>query len=241
MEIRVRLKEEVGGGKRTICLFHQNPVLAKRVGFVIRKEIRCPKKSVKLAELIGVILGDGGLPGNHQLKISFNSKTDQEYSSYLVGLLKHLFSINCYVHPRKNCNGSDIVVSSSNLVEFLLKRGLVAGNKVRNQVAVPGWIHERLSYEIACLRGLMDTDGGVYLHKYNSNGKAYEYLKLCFANCSKPLLYFVVTILTKLNYNAYLQGSHVSIYSTSGVKRYFKEIGSNNQKHINRFKKFYNN
>jgi DNA-binding XRE family transcriptional regulator len=68
------------GGKKTIRLFHRDEKLARKSGFIIRKEIRYPVRCVELAELIGVILGDGALPGNHQLVISFNSKTDKEYS-----------------------------------------------------------------------------------------------------------------------------------------------------------------
>jgi len=76
------------GGRRTISLFHNDPVFAKKSGFIIRKEIRYPKRSVRLAELIGIMLGDGGLPGKHQLTISFNNKTDKRYSVYLKSLFK---------------------------------------------------------------------------------------------------------------------------------------------------------
>ena len=226
------------GGKKTIHLFHQDRDLAKRVGFTIRKEIKHPARCVELAELIGVILGDGGLSGNHQLVISFNSKTDKEYSVFLGKILIKLFSIEYHVHSRKNCNGADIVVSSSNLVDFLLKQGLVAGNKVENQVDIPHWIYDKVEYQKACIRGLIDTDGSFYRHRYNSNGKNYNYLKLCFTSCSGPLLNSVLRILKKLNFEAYVHGVQVFIYSRSGIKKYFEEIGSHNPKHSNKIRKF---
>lgn len=226
------------GGKRSIELFHQNPDFARKAGFIIRKEIKYPLRCAELAELIGIILGDGGMSGNHQLTISFNSKTDKEYSVFLGKILRDLFSIDYHIHTRKDCNGADIVVSSSNLIEFLLKQGLAAGNKVENQVDIPSWIYEKIEYQKACLRGLVDTDGSFYRHRYNSNGKNYKYLKLCFTNCSKPLLNFVMRILKKLNFKAYLQGDHVSIYSRTGIQKYFKDIGSHNPKHINKISKF---
>lgn len=226
------------GGRRSIELFHQNPDFAKRAGFIIRKEIKYPARCVELAELIGVILGDGGLSGNHQLTISFNSKTDKRYSVFLGKILKRLFSINHHIHPRKNCNGADIVLNSSNLIDFLLRQGLVAGNKVKNQVDIPDWIYEKLEYQKACLRGLIDTDGSFYRHRYNSNGKDYKYLKLCFASRSKPLLYSALRILKKLNFEPYLHGDQVFIYSRQGIKKYFEEIGSHNPKHLNKIRKF---
>jgi len=228
------------GGRKTVNLFRQNPSLARKVGFIIRKEIKYPDRSVELAELIGVILGDGGLPGNHQITITFNNKTDREYSLYLRGLLKKLFSIDYYIRYRKDNNGADIVISSSNLIDFLLKQGLTTGNKVTNQVDIPDWVHKKLEYQKACLRGLVDTDGSFYHHKYNSNGRQYKYLKLCFTNCSRPLLNSVFRIFKKLHFKAYLQGNHVSIYSIPEIRRYFEEIGTHNPKHFNKFKNFCN-
>jgi hypothetical protein len=222
------------GGSRTVRLFQDNPRLARKCGFIIRKKINYPKKSSQLAEFVGIILGDGCLPGNHQLTITFNRITDYGYSKYVCALIKRLFSVNFYIRDRKDSNGADIVVSSSNLVDFLLKQGLIFGNKVKNQVDIPKWIKEKMEYRLACLRGLMDTDGGLYLHKYTSNGKIYNYFKLCFTNCSKPLLNFVFTSLKRLNYKAYKKANCVVIYAIDEVRRYFEEIGSHNQKNLNK-------
>ena len=226
------------GGKSTIRLFHQNPTLANKLGFIIRKEIRYPVLCVELAELIGIILGDGGLPGNHQLTISFNRKTDRDYSLYIGRILKRLFSIDYHIYNRKDSNGAEIVVSSSNLIAFLMEQGLIVGNKVKNQIDIPEWINEKVEYQKACLRGLIDTDGSFYSHRYNSNGRNYDYLKLCFASRSKPLLNSVLRVLKKLNFDVYLHGVQLYIYSRSGIKKYYKEIGSHNPKHLNKLKSF---
>jgi hypothetical protein len=207
------------GGRNTIRFFHSHPTLAKKLGFIIRKEIKYPSRGNELAELIGIILGDGGLPGNHQISITFNRKTDLKYSEFITSILKRLFGVDYHVRKRKDSKGADIIVSSSNLVNFLIKQGLVRGNKVKNQITVPRWICKNQTYKIACLRGLMDTDGGLYLHRYKVNGKTYKYLKLSFANRSKPVLNFMLDVLRDLNYKAYLNGDSVSIYSSAGVKK----------------------
>ena len=150
-----------------------------------------------------------------------------------------MFSIDCYIGKRKKGNGADVIISSSNLIDFLLAQGIVIGNKVKNQVGVPAWIQEKLEYRVACLRGLMDTDGGVYDHRYRVRGKEYGYLKLCFTNCSKPLLDFALDTLFLLGIKAYLSGPHVSVYSKAGVKKYFGKVGSNNSKHLDRFKEHF--
>ncbi len=229
------------GGRNTTILFRRNPLLAKKKGFIIRKEIKYPGKSLPLAEFIGIMLGDGGLPGSHQIKISFNHKTDNEYASYVCKLIRSLFLINYHIHKRRKSNGADIVINSSNLVDFLLRQGLKAGHKVRNQIGVPAWINEKLEYQKVCLRGLMDTDGGLYLHSYKSNGRIYTYLKLGFTNCSRPLLKFVFNVLKKLNYRSCLSGNNLSICSEAQVKKYFVEIGTANPKHLNKFKNYFVN
>jgi len=229
------------GGKKTIAIFHNNPSFAKKVGFILRKEIKYPDESLELAEFIGVMLGDGGLSGNHQITISFNNKTDREYAKHICKIIRQLFLIDYHIHKRRKSNGSDIVLNSSNLVDFLISRGLKVGNKVKNQVKVPRWISRNPLYEIACLRGLIDTDGGLYYHKYNVRGKTYTYLKLGFGNRSKPLLEFVFRVLKGLGYKVSLSGDNLSISSESEVKRYFAEIGSSNPKHINKFRDFFGN
>ncbi|MEW6008152.1 MAG: LAGLIDADG family homing endonuclease [Candidatus Omnitrophota bacterium] len=229
------------GGKKTTSLFRLNPSYAKAVGFTLRKEIKYPKKSKELAEFMGIMLGDGGLPGNHQLTITFNYRTDREYARYICDILKRLFSVNYFLRKRRKNNGADIVVSSSNLVDFLSEQGLTKGNKIRNQIDVPHWIKRRLEFQIACLRGLMDTDGSIYLHKYCISGRNYQYPKICFTNNSKPLLHFVFGMLKRLNFRPCLSGNNVSIYSKFEVRRYFKEIGTHNLKHKNKFKNYFYN
>ena len=223
------------GGKRTVEIFHKNPADAK--GFVLRKSIVYPLRSKELAEFIGIMLGDGGLPGTHQITITLNRKTDREYFNFIVALLKKLFSVDCSVRYRKKGLGIDIVVSSTSLVDFLVESGLTTGSKVRNQASVPDWIDAEQDYRISCLRGLMDTDGGLYRHQYLVAGKKYEYLKLCFTNYSRPLLKFVHRTLEILGVKASLKSNHVSVYSKESVKRYFEIVGSSNPKHLDKFRR----
>jgi len=229
------------GGKKTTTSFQLNPDLAKSVGFIVRKDIAYPGRSAQLAEFMGILLGDGGLPGNHQVTITFNRNTDNEYAEYICTILKSLFSVGYGIRKRKDSKGADIVVSSSNLVDFLVKQGFITGNKVKNQIGLPSWILEKREYRLACLRGLIDTDGSLYLHRYKSDGKVYQYVKLCFTNRSVPLLDFVFKTLKELNYKVYLHGNNVLIYSTFEVKRYLAEIGTHNSKHANRFKRYFVN
>jgi hypothetical protein len=179
-----------------------------------------------------IMLGDGCLPGNYQINIAFLAKDVKEYTVYFGRLIKTLFSVKSHIYWQKNTNGAEMVMGGSNLVDFLVEQGLEKGNKVKQQVGVPEWIYANSEYRVAYLRGLMDTDGGAYRHKYFVNGKLYEYRKLAFTNYSRPLLFFVYSTLLVLGYRARTQDNHVFLYSAPETKRYFKEVGTHNPKNL---------
>lgn len=186
-----------------------------------------------LAEYIGILLGDGGLtPG--QVFITLNYIADREYISYVMSLCKRLFKVTPGCYKRKESNAYVIYLCGIDLINFLVNIGLKTGNKVKNQVGVPSWIKLNNDFKIACLRGLMDTDGGIFTHNYNVNGKLYKYRKICFSNRSLPLLFFVKDTLEELGLTPKLankiETKHVWLYNNNEVKEYLKLVGTHNSR-----------
>ena len=70
-----------------------------------------------------------------------SSKTFASYTN------ENVFVLDCY---------------SSELVKFLTADGLAIGNKIKNKAALPGWISQKDDFIFGALRGLFDTDGGIY-------------------------------------------------------------------------------
>ena len=95
-----------------------------------RKPIKIPKDSEELAELLGIVFGDGGINNKWQLVISLNSNLDKEYSQYIFSLIKKLFNISAIIRKRPNQNTLVVVASSISLVEFLVSKGAARGNKL---------------------------------------------------------------------------------------------------------------
>ena len=133
-----------------------------------------PKYSKDLAEFVGIILGDGGI-SDRQVTVTLHRITDKEYSKFVRDLIKKLFGIKAGEYCSKNGLADNIVISRTELVNFLEKIGLVRGNKIKHQVDIPQWIKKNKNFQIACVRGLMDTDGCVVIHKYKSKNKKYCY------------------------------------------------------------------
>lgn len=228
------------GGTTTQNKFKKDPTYAKKIGFILRKNIKCPDKSPLLAEFIGMMIGDGGIRNNYQITISFNGEKDRDYAIYIQRMVKNLFGISSTEYIRKQKGAADIVVTSRNLVEFLEKTGIKKGNKVLNQINIPNWVFECEEYQSASLRGLFDTDGCVYQHNYTVRGKKYSYAKMCFRNYSLPVLLSLKKILENLGFHPTIDRRQKSVYlhSFSEVNKYFLEIGTSNPRYYNRYNKF---
>ena len=207
----------------------ENPEHYKKLGCLVRKEFKYPKYSDKLAEFVGIVLGDGSI-SNYQIKITLNYKDDSEYAIYVKDLIGDLFGEFPTTMQREDAGCIDLMITGINLVEYCLSIGLLRGNKVTNQVDVPKWIKKKREYYLSCMRGLFDTDGCVYFHKHWSNGIRYRNLGFCFTNCSRPLLNFFYHGLCELSCQAYLKEKNVFMYSLEEIERFFKEVGPRNWK-----------
>ncbi len=211
--------------------FKKHPIINKTL------PIKKPRKSEELAEFTGIVMGDGGI-SKYQLTITLSFKDDKEYIKFVVKLIKKLFGVNPNVYRREKDSVDNIVVSRTKLIKFCVEKlGLKIGNKVKQQIDIPDWIKRNRNFRIACVRGLVDTDGSVFTHTYTSNGKLYSYKKLAFTNHSKPLILSVYKIIKGLGLNARLaqKESEVRIDSIKDMKRYFQIISSHNPKHLRRY------
>jgi len=229
------------GGLNSSRRFSLNPEWAKEKGFVIRKQIKCPDKTSLLAEFIGMMIGDGGVRNKYQITISYNWKEDHAYAVYIQKIVKNLFGISSIKYIREKLGSADVIVTSKNLIEFLESKGIKKGNKVVNQINIPDWIFESKKYQIACLRGLFDTDGSIYQHNYTVNRKKYRYIKMCFSNCSLPVLASIKRMLENLNFHPIIDKRQQGAYLNRPfeVDRYFLEAGTNNPRYYSRYKKFF--
>lgn len=202
----------------------------------VSKPIKIPKYSEKLAEFVGIILGDGGI-SKYQVAVTLNALDDREYGDFVVRIVKHLFGVKPSIHKKRGCNANNIVVSRRELVKFCSEKlGLKIGNKVKQQVDIPQWIIKDKKFKAACLRGLVDTDGSVFTHSYRAGGKVYSYKKISFTNLSQPLRMSVYDIMKEMGLNPRLaQNKDVRLDSQEDVKKYFWLVSSNNPKHLKRY------
>jgi len=202
----------------------------------IARLIKKPHFSKELAEFVGIIIGDGGITKN-QVTITLNSKDDKEYIKFVIALIKKLFNVHIGTHYRKKYQVVNLNISRSELVRFCTERlGLKCGNKIKQQVDIPDWIKRNNLYSIACTRGLIDTDGCIFNHRYKVNSKFYNYKKLVFTSYSGPLRQSVFNIFKNIGLNPRLaQDRDVRLDSIDDMQRFFQVVGSNNPKHLRKY------
>jgi len=197
----------------------------------IARGILHPKRSTRLAELVGAILGDGSLT-EYQLILYSNFISDRAYSDFLSDLIAELFGITPSMTHDPSQGVTRVICSSKNVVNYLQSIGLGLGNKTKRQASVPSWILRNRSYSNACMRGLIDTDGCVYLDRHHINERDYASLCIAFTNASKPLLDFVFGTWESLGLHPTRHGRNIRLRRRKEVLRYTKIVGFSNPKHM---------
>lgn len=205
--------------------------------FFLTKTIRYPAHNIKLAEFIGILLGDGGI-APRQVTITLNKKEDTAFTQYVARLIYDLFELTPSIREDESVN--DIVISRTRLVKYLQTMQLAVGSKVRQQITVPSWISKNGQFIKACMRGLFDTDGCFYIDRHYYKKKVYLHCAMNFTNRSLPLLNFFKKNLERFEFHP-TQKTKFSVFlrNEGEILKYFKEIGSSNPKHYNKFKNFF--
>src|SRR3989338_424743 len=130
-----------------------------------KEKILINEKSEELAELVGIILGDGNIwvrKPYYYLTIVGDSKKDRNYIlNYVKPLFRKLFNKELHVRTHKSNNELFIYTGSKNVIFTLRHFGLTSGDKKKNNIKIPSWIFKSNKYIKACIRGLIDTDGCV--------------------------------------------------------------------------------
>ncbi|MDP4039029.1 MAG: LAGLIDADG family homing endonuclease [Candidatus Pacearchaeota archaeon] len=199
------------------------------------KEINYPDESEELAEFYGIMLGDGNLTkkkdyrvGTYQMRIAGDSRYDKEYLlSYVKPLIEGLFCIKVNHFKQKNKNAYYLSITGRKLAEFMESKGFKPGNKISNELDIPFWIKKNKSFLSACLRGLFDTDGGIYrLNNQNS-------IQIVFTNFNKRLLSDTrdSLIFLGINPSKITMNKKIAITKRSELQKFLKEVGFSNSKH----------
>ncbi len=134
--------------------------------------------------MIGITLGDGSIPHYEtHVRITLNKSEEPGYANYVKNLISSVFHKEPSIYLPKDANAIKFTITSREVVQSLLNKGLKSGDKKKNQVDVPQSIKENINEHPDCLRGLVDTDGSLHIHKSNEN------IRIGFRSVSIPLIH----------------------------------------------------
>ena len=205
----------------------------------MNKNIIIPSEySEQLAELIGILFGDGCVNfypnrNDYFIGISGHSVTDFQYhSEFIKKLFQVLFNIepHMYVHKNQSCVISRL--HSKEIFMYLTKKGVCAGKKLN--LAVPEWITHNDLYFISFIRGLFDTDGSVIIRSRGQHSISLALKQENIILAVKEFLerkgYFVAYYMNEI-YD--IRGFHsithcIRINQKKLIRKYAEEIGSSN-------------
>jgi hypothetical protein len=208
--------------------------------------------NINLAEICGIIVGDGHLnryvsPKRSNYKISvFGHKIDDKDYFYMIQKLFYIeFGKKPVLKNRERC--IELRVNSKNILHNLERIGIPVGNK-SGIVFIPTEIKDNLSLSTAFIRGLADTDFSV-VFKLRKTKKAYP--RITADMKSKILLEDVCKVLKKLGikycgpyhrkrerkgsfYESYL----IDINGHNNFSIWMDKIGLRNEKHLKKIREF---
>ena len=138
--------------------------------------------NVKLAELLGMMCGDGCLSktqqGKHFVYCSGNRLKDKEYfGNYVPNLFLTVFGKTVVAHERETPKIIYIKFSDKQLFYALHELELPIGTKYE-QLKIPQLVLEKEEYKLAFIRGLFDTDGCVVFSKQHRGFPYYPRIEI---------------------------------------------------------------
>lgn len=161
------------------------------------------KQNGDLAELIGVVLGDGNInkfPRTECLTIASNANNKGFIQRYSL-LIKKIFSKKPVINkPYSGCTRIRIYQK-----QISRRLGVATGNRSKTEISIPRWILKNRSFLLRYLRGLYEAEGSFCIHK-----PTYTY-KFLFSNRNESLLNNVYRVLKILVFHPHKNKYQVQI------------------------------
>jgi hypothetical protein len=184
---------------------------------IIPSEKSSFKRSRELAELIGVILGDGSIynyPRTEGLTITGNF-SNTGFTKRYTNIVERIFNKQPTVGKATDSNAVRIRIYQ----KYISKRtGIPCGNRKDLKIHIHSWIKQDRRYLISILRGLFEAEGYLSVHR-----KTYTY-NFQFSNRNDSLLKFVEDSLIYLGFHPEIREYYVRLRRRVEVERFKKLI-----------------
>lgn len=169
-------------------------------------------KNGDLAELIGIILGDGHIHKHDRcdsLRIVGDSKK-MDFVTHSARLVEAVFRKKPNVAKRKSSNGVNVTFYEKNIATRL---NVPSGARAKYEFQLPVWIERNKNNKIRFLRGLYEAEGtlchslATYTHKF------------IFTNMNEHLINLVARLVRGLGFTVSVSANKVQVSRKDEVQK----------------------
>lgn len=221
------------------------------------KTCKIPVLSKELAEETGIHIGDGWMKfkkyfwgTSYRYSISGDYREKEYLADYVAPLIKKLYAVDGTIRKAKKTNEVSLNYCCKNLILFKYSLGLPNGRK--DNVTIP----EKIFYSdfvTDCIKGLIDTDGGLLFRNRNKFAKPYP--RIDFTSKSYPLSKQVSSKLSDFGFTYsiyhtaknlkstgnFYENDRIFIYGERNLDKWIDLIGFSNPKNIKKIENWYCN
>ncbi|MBU2576575.1 MAG: LAGLIDADG family homing endonuclease [Nanoarchaeota archaeon] len=187
---------------------------------------------------------DGGRKGFYQLRGHIEDDKNH-YQERIKPMFKRLYNIDISLRTMPKTRVFGFQLWNNDLVNFKQKLGLPLGKKF--DIVIPKIFLKKEIIKISVLRGIFDTDGGIYLEPKNNKLYPISYITTISENLSQQ----IYTILQELNIPSTItshidkrrnreKSYRVNIRGSNNCSKFMEIIRPANVKFINKYQKFLN-
>lgn|SRR3989338_8482658 len=219
-------------------LFNKFMILAK-TNIMNKQILECPRYKKKtihafkldrhLAEILGILNGDGHISKSKYEICVVGSILERDYYNYLKNLFENKFGTKFTLREEETT--FKLRLYSKDLSNYLVNiYSLPKGNKIGKLKIYPRlWRSKNL---LSCyIRGLYDTDGCFHIRRKNDP-------MISITSADRRFLLEVTNALNYLGYNTAKGDQRVFIYRKKDVNKFFKEIEPSNSKHLKKYNQY---
>ncbi len=191
-----------------------------------KKLFTYPKLDKNLAEVLGILNGDGHLAlKNYEVCVVISS-FEKQYGEHIKNLFKNTFKLIPIIFQKESI--LKIRIYSKELHKFLIKTyNLPKGNKI-GKLSIPHQIRSDFHLLKAYLRGLFDTDGSIFLRR-----KKEPVIQITSAD--REYLNQVNKALILLGFNSSITKDRIFLYQLKDIIKFFQEVVPANSKHLKKY------
>lgn len=174
-------------------------------------------KNETLAELVGVVLGDGHIrkfPRTEELSIFSNSNNPGFIKRY-AGIVEAMFNKKPAITKHGNENCTRIRIYQKNISSRL---GIPFSPRKPLKLKIPPWILNNDKNVVGYLRGLYEAEGSHCIHE-----PTYTY-KVFFTNRNESLIKIVFRLVERLDFHPHVSGDEVQLSKKEEVFRFLDLI-----------------